>query len=296
MPLFFVLSGMIAWITQEKTFGNFRELLFNKLQRLLVPFAAWGIFFMLPIKYFAGGYGKENIMIVVVRFLIGNSDMGHLWFLLTLFVIFVMFYPLSKIYNKVNRKWLSVVLILAISLMIRFAAGRLPVEIFGIKRAALYLPYFAGGFLMGELRNKAIVAAKKRTAIFIMIFAACLGGAFVLAISRLRFTPLSTALNGIWIYCLCRLFQDKIPQNWVSFMNNNALRVYCLADPLNYVILYFFWFYRNWFSEFAQWELAMYLFRTIGIILVTFAVSSYMGRMLNLLTAIYKTKNVRENI
>ena len=90
MPLFFSLSGFLFAFTHRKKRG-FLHLLKSKGLRLLVPFLAVGLLFMLPIRFAIGypGYWDASPLQEVKSFLL-LENMGHLWFLPTLFLIFLM--------------------------------------------------------------------------------------------------------------------------------------------------------------------------------------------------------------
>ena len=90
MPLFFSLSGFLFAFTHREKRG-FLHLLKSKCLRLLVPFLAVGLFFILPIRFAISypGYGDASPLQMVKSFLL-LKNMGHLWFLPTLFLIFLL--------------------------------------------------------------------------------------------------------------------------------------------------------------------------------------------------------------
>jgi len=90
MPLFFSLSGYLFVYTHKKKRGLW-NLLKNKALRLIVPYFSIGLVFMLPIRLTIGypGYQGASAGQLLCNFLL-SSDVGHLWFLPTLFVIFLL--------------------------------------------------------------------------------------------------------------------------------------------------------------------------------------------------------------
>lgn len=89
MPLFFSLSGYLFAYSHRKSRG-LMYLLKSKARRLLVPYLGIGLCYMLPIRVAVGfpSYQNLNIMIVLQKFLTAG-DVGHLWFLPTLFLMFL---------------------------------------------------------------------------------------------------------------------------------------------------------------------------------------------------------------
>ena len=90
MPLFFSLSGYLFVFTHSKHRG-FLSLLRAKALRLLVPYFGIGLMYMLPIRLAIGypGYQGKTAVQLLTNFLM-SSDVGHLWFLPALFVMFLL--------------------------------------------------------------------------------------------------------------------------------------------------------------------------------------------------------------
>ncbi len=96
MPFFMALSGMTYFITYnpQKTFWHMAA---KKAKRLLIPFLGVTVFLSVPLKYFSGYWDQSANMfydILVGQFLLfGNS---HLWFVVSLFLIIIIYTLLVK--------------------------------------------------------------------------------------------------------------------------------------------------------------------------------------------------------
>ena len=90
MPLFFSLSGYLFVFTHQKKQG-FGQLAKNKFLRLIVPYFGIGLLYLLPIRLAVGysGYQGNIVIDFILKFLTAN-DVGHLWFLPALFLIFLL--------------------------------------------------------------------------------------------------------------------------------------------------------------------------------------------------------------
>lgn len=91
MPLFIALSGALYKKSLDKgRYSTFVELLNKKSKSLLIPFGAVTVLYSVPIKFISGYFNQSNDIvkdIFVGQILIqGNT---HLWYLLTLFAIFI---------------------------------------------------------------------------------------------------------------------------------------------------------------------------------------------------------------
>lgn len=108
MPLFFSISGYLFALQKEQPFSHFLR---KKLKRLIIPFFVIGLCYMIPVKLLVGypPYEGKKLTDVVISFLNG-SDTGHLWFLPTLFLIFLIVFWLKRLIGSNLYGWLSVLL------------------------------------------------------------------------------------------------------------------------------------------------------------------------------------------
>lgn len=100
MAVFFILSGAVYGIywKNKPEMDNFFHFMVKKVQRLLIPFWLFGTLYMVPIKYLCGYYGKNTFWNAELWMLEGKNT-GHLWFLLTLFCIFLLI-SLIRFFNE----------------------------------------------------------------------------------------------------------------------------------------------------------------------------------------------------
>lgn len=141
MPLFFFASGCIfAYQLEVKRKPmTFAQLLRNKAKRLMVPFYAFALLmvyptmvllgFRAPVHYFFDGF-------------ILAIDPRHLWFVMTLFLIFLLFFGLRKICNRIHLPiWALGILALLIYIFPIYIAY------FQIGNVEEYLIWFTLGYL-----------------------------------------------------------------------------------------------------------------------------------------------------
>ncbi|MCM8814001.1 MAG: acyltransferase family protein, partial [Candidatus Omnitrophica bacterium] len=139
MPLFFILSGYLY--TRNKY--SYRELLKNKVRRLLYPFISIaGSFFL--IKYLAGQlfrleHGVHWGSLYALFTDPVTSYMPLLWFVHTLFIIFAL-YPLA---NRFLNNGLLLLILIAVNVLL----GDHP---FPLDKVLIHLPFFIFGVLLRE--------------------------------------------------------------------------------------------------------------------------------------------------
>lgn len=143
MPLFMMLSGACFSLTIHKVAG-LKAFVSNKARRLLVPFLFTTLLLSVPLKYMSGYYSESaNVLedIVLGQFLLmGNS---HLWFVASLFWIFLMYYGLHQ-KHLTNKCWFLPSLV-GISIVATYFTNK-GIEFLGIFAAFKHLVYFAFGF------------------------------------------------------------------------------------------------------------------------------------------------------
>ena len=141
MPLFFFASGCIfAYQLEVKRKPmTFAQLLRNKTKRLMIPFYAFALLMVYPTMVLLGfrnpvHYFFDGFILAI--------DPRHLWFVMTLFLLFLLFFGLRKICNKLHVPiWSTSILALLIY--------SFPINIayFQIRNAEEYLIWFTLGYL-----------------------------------------------------------------------------------------------------------------------------------------------------
>ena len=165
MPLFFLLAGLLYNYLKY----SYIELFFNKLKRLIYPFISVAIFFFL-IKYLAGLFFEmkhpmtlEHVFIILTD--PRESYMSLLWFVYTLFLIF-MVYPLIKKYISNN----FIILGCFILLNLLFSHKSIVYTSSVIGDVLEYIPFFIGGIILRENKKfKERTINGKPVTIFIML-------------------------------------------------------------------------------------------------------------------------------
>ncbi len=111
---FFSISGYL--FIDSCTKKKFSKILKNKFKRLIIPYLIIGILWVYPIRIisnYSGFVGHSFLYNIIINIILG-LDNGHLWFLPSLFLMFIISYFLEK-YIK-NRK-IKFILILSIFLL-----------------------------------------------------------------------------------------------------------------------------------------------------------------------------------
>ena len=146
MPLFLFLSGFCFYYSVQKhQYTNKQSIIdgiIGKMKRLLIPFVAVALLWMIPIRRICryADWSDLNLIQICARVFLG-IDSGHLWFLPTLFLIFVFsFLLLPRMKQKTND-----ILILLITFCGAIIAFKIPSILF-LSNTASSLYWFVLGF------------------------------------------------------------------------------------------------------------------------------------------------------
>lgn len=271
MPLFFILCGIVAFVTHRKTFLSFDKMVFNKFKRLIIPYILWGLFWMIPLRIVSLVYNSDNIKDAVSA-LFTFTDGSHLWFLPTLFGVFICFYPFYLVYKRTG----SLMTVGIFAFLFTKIMGLLPIHFLNLGNVLSYLTYFATGFVVGGLlyvNNESCIKISLEGLLSISLTSVIL-----LLLAQFRYSlnliQLNVLIMGVCIYSFSLMITryTKITDSKVfDVINRNCMRIYLFHDPLNFPIL--FAAYKTGLLTYTWGCYLMYFLRTIGIASVSLALS-----------------------
>lgn len=142
MSLFFALSGFLYCflVSENRKYNKFPEFLLNKFKRLIIPFLFTAIIFA-PIVFFTTG--KQNSVLIIIKDIITGRRGYHLWYLPTLFHIFVISMFAGKVLIK-ERKILNICVLA--NLFIVSCWYYIFPSVFYIRETVTYLFFFWAGY------------------------------------------------------------------------------------------------------------------------------------------------------
>lgn len=233
MPLFLFLAGFCFFYSIEKhDYKNVRNKLrgiLGKAKRLLVPFLVVALVWMIPIRLMCHYSSWNNLKYyeILKRVFLG-IDSGHLWFLPTLFLIFVIAFI---IFPYINKKSVDC-LVLIISFLGSLIAQRIP-AIFFLNTIASSLYWFCLGFeackYKGKLENLSGIKSYSLafvSGVVMFVTSLCGGGTACKVIQEIAVTfLLIAAYNCTWerkCSSICKKISDE------------SMGVYLLHSPLVY--------------------------------------------------------------
>lgn len=286
MPAFFFLSGAVFSLNMHQNkWRNLEELVKNKARRLIYPAFIAGVFWMVPLKFIGHGYSSGNVLpYAIFKGIFLAQGTGHLWYLFTLFWIFIIAYMLVAFLNKRGRLYF----IGCIFLLGTFYSA-IDFNLPGGNSIVYYLLFFLCGFEFEKIRGRIFITKGSYFIIMTVVFiVACTS-------YRLTSTVVTTGtflqdwLKTVGIIsCTILIFilshgltLIKIQSNKVyRILEKHSFSLYMLHDPLNYVFLAFYIIVLNriFFAPFVS-GVILSVIRVIGSIVISIFISSVIQKI-----------------
>lgn len=227
MPLFFSLSGFFINKTIDKKI-NYLTFIKKKIVRLLVPFFLVAFLWLLPVKFFAGyePYTSHELFYNIFNNIILMRDVGHLWFLPCLFIIFMIYYPIKTLIKNNKIRYIIVVVLSIIGLFVPTIIGR----------ALKNMLWFS----LGDYMYSTEVNIKKSIRIILFLFIACLITLYIILYGNYANYNLYCTIIS-YIICLLLIpliyiVMPKIENKYVEKISKDSFGLYLFQSPLLYIV------------------------------------------------------------
>lgn len=224
MPLFFSLSGYLFAKTDNK--DSFLRFMLKKFKRLIIPFLFIGLIYMIPIKLILNypGYVGIRYYGAMKRFLNGG-DMGHLWFLPTLFLSFIAGFWIKKFNGNQTTVW---ALITLFAIALSFVSCKNEPYINYLRLFLNNYWSFTFGALISCINLQKISAQWK-------ISIACAALLVSAAVIFLKQTSILSFIASVLLTLTCYLFVPDSTSKYANLISKNSFGIYLLHSPLIYI-------------------------------------------------------------
>lgn len=234
MPLFFSLSGYLFVFTHGKHRG-FLTLMRTKALRLLVPYFGIGLLYMLPIRLAIGypGYQGKTAAQLLVIFL-KSSDVGHLWFLPALFVIFLLAEMILTVAEKLPLAKKAPALFLGVSALGLYLEGyRISLGYAPIQSAYGNLIWFSLGYGLCAYRDLAESFFNSWAVKLVLGVSAIVLLGYQILVAPMSMTMTLTA-KGLFIASVYGVMTEKTCSA-VEKLDRSSFGIYLSHSPLIYI-------------------------------------------------------------
>ena len=275
MPLFIALSGCL-WAIKDKRTLSLKRIVSDKSRRLLKPFLFTALFLSIPLKWISGYWGdlQETLLNIIFGQLlfVGNAN-SHLWFLQTLFLVFIFAYYIEKFKLRRNSK-VFLFSLLFISILGHYIINQ-RINFLNIPYAMMYLFWFYIGCYFEKCREQinSFMSLKLNKWKILMLF---VGIQMILSFLNLKiphlltyFTYYALATSGMLLaYAVCykvMLMRCGLIDKTLKTISKNSYDLYLFSDPFNYIFIFILGLIPNYEIMFTDnlISLGIYLLRFI---------------------------------
>jgi fucose 4-O-acetylase-like acetyltransferase len=302
MPLFVFISGALYYLTrsQIEKCEHFSIFLEKKVRTLLIPYFTCAIFYMIPIRIITTYYNSSDFVKVIGYGVFLGLDNGHLWFLLMLFNLFMIFYSVENVLKK-STIFFNVIFLILINVV----SYKLPTNIFFFAASIRYVVFFYIGYIFQQHKEEILKILNKRKLIYLVLGFAYfmflyfyLTSAIVPTMSvTFKILKVIGSLCGIlfsYLLILNLANEEVVNNKIVKFLNRHKFRIYLFHDPINYVVLMFFAKY-GWLTRMTQTEVGSFVYLLMRFSL-TLLLPCFLSSLLNKFKGGYRISQTRDSI
>ena len=221
-------------------YPTYRGFLLQKAKRLLLPYVFVAALWVAPFHWFFFRCGPKEL---IDKYLLGKSA-NQLWFLLMLFGVFMIFYPLAGFFHRHTLLGAAVVLTChAASLYLPYSF----LSYYGLRHALAYLPVFWLGFILRRDRDAAparllrripsavLVAAHVGLFALVEFLGGRVGGEATLLMHALRFSV--TTGGAVMAFSVLVRLAERIPHRGRLFrlLTACSMPIYLFHQQIVYV-------------------------------------------------------------
>lgn len=231
MPLFFSISGYLFFYTINNNKNKFR-IIYKKFKRLIIPFLIIGLGYFLPLKYILHNesFTSNTILYNIFHNIILGYNNGHLWFLVVLFLIFLIF---TFIYKNYNKKLIDFIYIL-IFVFVNLLSSKITLQY--IPSVLLYLIYFFIGFLANKYKSD-IKKPIYYTVLYVFILIVLnMLNKDLLIIQLLNLITIIYIIFSLYNIDFTKLKKYK----FIQLISDNSFGLYLFHSPLIYITFIYF--------------------------------------------------------
>ena len=238
---FTLVSGYLFYFLkhEKNRYASFPLFVANKAKRLLLPYAVVSIIWVIP---FAVCFSHLGVREMVVQYGLGTSP-SQLWFLLMLFCVFMIFYPLSNFFEKDNLGGMVVIIVFyGIGLV-----GQMVIpNVFQVFYACTNIPLFWLGFKIRQYGSKGLkkipllvwLAVDALLFVVVQLLSSFDGFAFSLLNLGLEFVL--HIVGALMAFAILQKIADKV--NWEKskifcFLSKNSMAVYLFHQQVIYILV-----------------------------------------------------------
>ncbi len=251
---FTLVSGYIFYYAkyEKGSYKDYLPFVKKKLERLIVPYLFILVVWVIPVYIYFYGFDFSTIL---HRFVLGESP-NQLWFLLMLFWVFVLFWPISD-YARKHAVGGTVIVILL--MMVGMGLTFVP-NVYVFRTGLQYVLFFWIGFLIRQYGSEMLmkIPSVAYIALDMVLF---ISYELLRQMSGLVFTLLSMGLSvivhlvgAVMAFVLLQRFCSKVSRKGTifPFLTKHSMAVYLVHQQIIYFAIKLSYWSPGGYSPYAQ--------------------------------------------
>ena len=230
MKLFISISGfLMAFKCLKEDKDSWFDFEKSKLVRLLVPYICVLLLYNDPIKWILKISGYQNPISFLTDQILG-VNCAHLWYLVCLFLLFTICYPLFRWAGK--TLWKHGILFIMF-LGINYSSGVLP-KYYQLNEVGYYLVFFHLGYLVNYCRSlysEQMILFNKRFIQLVILICIIILGYVIKLITSIGFDLYLSIVVLLFLYKFIPSFNNKIINN----ISKRSYGLYLFHSPMIYI-------------------------------------------------------------
>jgi peptidoglycan/LPS O-acetylase OafA/YrhL len=251
MPLFIFISGYMYYYCKKECgkYNKLSKFSADKIKRLLVPYICIAFIYVLPIRMMTNysGYYGNNAFEIILKYIITGVDVGHLWYLLAIFEIFIVFYLFESVIKKIGVPVSFIIIAIANIVSFKFP------NIFQISSSIHYFMFFYLGYIIRKYEQAFTYEFKGKNNVILIVTLFILQFLFLIGSIKMSNNNIMDTLfkNSMSLACNISvtifyfLVLSSISTKYKSLNNNKILKyldsesfaIYLFHSPLVYIVL-----------------------------------------------------------
>lgn len=234
LPLFVMLSGCVyGYCLEAGKYTTGRSFLMQKGKRLLIPYFAFGLFYVAPVMTGLGLAGAGYSDYVIYGIMLSN-DARHLWYLPALFWIFL----ICSICRPLLVKGIRELIVAGVISVLIFAAARILPDAFQIRAACDYQLFFFLGILFNRFYREMDGLFRRYYVVGFFLPVILLAMFFFNpnSLSACAYKGIGVGMMMIFCWGLLRRFPGVIDHPLLRCIKRNAFGIYLFHPMIVYVL------------------------------------------------------------
>lgn len=242
MPLFFLISGFLFSLTnpemKQACTGKF---IWKKTKRLMFPYFVLGTI-IFAIKYTLSGLSHATREFTAANFIkmffipsASYSTIGHLWYVITLYFIFIMIMGFICIRLLSEDKIKLCIMMIGLWLLCYFLPA---IQLFNLKSILYYAPFFVLGILLQRNYQSLSVVFENRMGQKCLLYLALTIACLFIPLRGLYVQILRAIIGIFFSLSLCDLIIRKMSklEDWMVGFSNKTYTIYLLSWFGHYMV------------------------------------------------------------